>query len=154
MGHLPRGRQEHLGQALGLLHGRLDAVEAERVGRLLGVVDDVVDRRGERVAVAQVHGPAAAAAAVEAVDDVVGDAVSLLLAEQDLPGEAGPLRVVRDQLAQQPGGAGGVSTRLLVEREQLVVHPSAKEAHSTQGTSAFPLHLSRSRVFHTRFTAR
>ena len=36
-------------ELLGLLHRRLDVVEAEEVGRLLGVVDDVVERRGERV---------------------------------------------------------------------------------------------------------
>ena len=38
---------EHVGELERLLHRRLDAVEAERVGGLLGVVDDVVERRRE-----------------------------------------------------------------------------------------------------------
>ena len=40
---------EHLGDLLRLLHRRLDAVERELVGGLLGEVDDVVERAGERV---------------------------------------------------------------------------------------------------------
>jgi hypothetical protein len=46
----PVGREhQHLGHLLGLHHRRLDAVEAELVGRLLREVDDVVERAGERV---------------------------------------------------------------------------------------------------------
>jgi hypothetical protein len=38
------GAAEQVGDLLGLLHRRLDAVEPELVGRLLGGVDDVVER--------------------------------------------------------------------------------------------------------------
>ena len=49
------GADEHVGELDGLLHRRLDPVEAELVGGLLGVVDDVVERRRQRVAVAGVE---------------------------------------------------------------------------------------------------
>ena len=63
--HLLAGAHQHVGHRDGLLHRRLDAVEAELVGGLLGVVDDVVERRGELVAVGGVERRAAAVAAVE-----------------------------------------------------------------------------------------
>ena len=69
------------GQLLGLLHRRLDLVEAEEVGDLLDVVDDVVERGGERVDVLAVD--RRDERLVQAVDDVVRDAVALLLADQD-----------------------------------------------------------------------
>ena len=53
------------------------------------------------VAVGGVERRAAAVAAVEAVDDVVGDAVALLLAEDELAREVGALGVVDEQVAQQ-----------------------------------------------------
>ncbi len=49
------GADEHVGELDGLLHRRLHAVELEQRGGLLGVVDDVVERRGQRVAVARVE---------------------------------------------------------------------------------------------------
>ena len=52
------GADEHVGELDRLLHRRLDAVEAERVGDLLGVVDDVVERRRQPVALAGVEGRA------------------------------------------------------------------------------------------------
>ena len=52
-------RDEHVGDLLRLLHRRLDAVEPELVGGLLGVVDDVVERARERVHVGRVERRAA-----------------------------------------------------------------------------------------------
>ena len=96
------GRDQHVGELDRLLHRRLDGVEAELGGGLLGVVDDVVERGREHVAVARVERPAAhAPAAVEPVDDVVGDAVALALAGGDLLRERGVLGELREQLAQQ-----------------------------------------------------
>ena len=54
-GDLLGARDEHVGDLLRLLHRRLDAVEHELVGGLLGVVDDVVERAGERVHVGGVE---------------------------------------------------------------------------------------------------
>jgi hypothetical protein len=47
------------------------------------------------------------------VQDVVGDAVALLLAEQDLARERGLLRIVRQQVAQQQRDALHVAGGLL-----------------------------------------
>ena len=98
------GADQDLGQRDGLLHRRLDVVQAEPVGGLLGVVDDVVERRGQRVAVGDVEGRpgwAGSTSPVQPVDDVVGDAVALLLAEHQLARQVGVLRVVGEQVAQQ-----------------------------------------------------
>ena len=54
-GDLLGATDEHVGHLLRLLHRRLDAVEAELVGRLLGEVDDVVERARERVDVGGVQ---------------------------------------------------------------------------------------------------
>ena len=56
---------------------------------------------------------AAVPAAVEAMDDVVGDAVALLLAEQQVAGELGALGAVGQQVAQQQRRALDVAARLL-----------------------------------------
>ena len=55
VGHEVGGADEHLGHLLRLLHRRLDAVEPELVGGLLGVVDDVVERARQRVDVGGVE---------------------------------------------------------------------------------------------------
>ena len=80
-----RALEQDVGQPLRLLHRRLDLVEAEVVGDLLGVVDDVVERGGQRVDVLAVD--RGDEGLVEAPDDVVGDPVALLLADQDVAGE-------------------------------------------------------------------
>ena len=93
---------EHGGDLLGLLHRRLDAVEAELVGRLLGVVDDVVERARRARARRPRRAPARRCPLpAQPVQDVVGDAVALLLAEQDLARQRGLLGIVREQVAQQ-----------------------------------------------------
>ena len=46
---------EHVGELDRLLHRRLDAVETELRRGVLGVVDDVVERRRQRIAVAGVE---------------------------------------------------------------------------------------------------
>jgi hypothetical protein len=55
----------------------------------------------------------------QAVQEVVGDAVALLLAEQDVAGEGGLLGVVREQVAEQQRAALDVARGLLEEPEQL-----------------------------------
>ena len=80
-----RSLQQHVREPLRLLHRRLDLVEAEVVGDLLGEVDDVVERRGERVDVLAVD--RGDERLVEAPDDVVRDPVALLLADQDVARE-------------------------------------------------------------------
>src|SRR3954447_18994873 len=116
---LPRALQEDVGQPLGLLHRRLDLVQAEVVGHLLGQIDDVVqpggqlddvlalDRRDERL--------------IEPADDVVGDAIALVLAHEDVPGPLARLRVVAQHLVEQVGRANVVRGRLLEEVEELAL---------------------------------
>jgi hypothetical protein len=70
---------------VGLLHRSLDLVEAHEVRGLLDVVDDVVELGGERVEVGAVH--ALGGIDVQAPDDLLRDAVTLLLGLQDLAGE-------------------------------------------------------------------
>src|SRR4051794_38933107 len=116
---LTRRLVEHVGELLGLLEGRLDLVEAEVVGDLLGVVDDIVERGRERVDVLAVdrrdeH-------LVEAADDVVRDPVALLLADQDVARHAGVLRVAAQHLVEQVGRAHDVAGGLLEEVEELTV---------------------------------
>ena len=123
---------EQAGDLLRLLHRRLDAVEPELVGRLLGVVDDVVERARQRVHVGRVEPRAAAAVAGEPVEDVVGDPVALLLAQQDLVRERRLLGVVRQQVAQQQRDALHVAARLLEQAEQLGVGLRLHRPHATR----------------------
>ena len=69
LGDLAAGLQEDVRQPLRLLHRRLDPVEAEVVGDLLGEVDDVVERRGQLEDVLAVD--RRDERLVEALDDVV-----------------------------------------------------------------------------------
>ena len=92
LGDLAGGGVEHAGQLDRLVHRRLDLVQAEVVGDLLGVVDDVVERRGERedvLAVDRRH-----ERVVEPIDDVVRDPVALVLAVEDLRGKLLAVREV------------------------------------------------------------
>ena len=105
-----------MGQALGLLHRRLDLVEAEVVGHLVDEVDDVVevadepqdvlavDRRDER--------------RVQPLVDVVRDPVALLLADHDVAREVGPVGIVGEHLIQEVGAAHDVGRGLLEEIEE------------------------------------
>ena len=88
------GADEHLGELDRLLHRRLHAVEPELRRDLLGVVDDVVERGRQRVAVAGVERRAHAPPAGQPVDDVVRDAVAFLLADLQVLGERAALGVV------------------------------------------------------------
>ena len=119
LGDLRRCLLEHPRQADRLVHRRLDLVQAEVVGDLLGVVDDVVERRGEREDVLAVD--RRDERVVEAIDDVVGDPVALVLAVEDLVREvlARPGSLVEHRV-QQIGGAHHVLPGLL---EQLEVDP-------------------------------
>jgi hypothetical protein len=70
------GVDEQLRHRLGLLHRRLHAVEPEPVGALLGVVDDVVERGGQRVH-QRVQRRAPVPVLGQATEDVVRDPVAL-----------------------------------------------------------------------------
>src|SRR3954447_4382893 len=115
----PGRLQQHVGEALRLLHRRLDLVEPEVVGDLLGVVDDVVERRGEAVDVLAVD--RRDEGLVEAPDDVVRDPVALLLADQDVAGQVRPLGIGAQHLVEQVGGADDVAAGLLEQVEVLAV---------------------------------
>ena len=117
---LVRRGDEQLGDRLGLLHRRLDRVAAELVGGLLGEVDDVVERDGQRVDVGGVEVRAAALLG-EPAQDRVGDPVALLLAEVDLADLLGGVGDGRERVAQQRGAALGVGAGALEQLEQLGV---------------------------------
>src|SRR2546421_165645 len=119
VGDLARGLQQDVREPLPLDHRSLDLVEAHVVGDLLGVVDDVVERRGQLVDVLAVD--RGDEGLVEALDDVVGDPVALLLADQDVPRQVGALRVVAEHLVQEVGRAHDVARRLLEQVEELAV---------------------------------
>jgi hypothetical protein len=97
---LRTGRDKHVGEFDRLLHRRLDPVEAELGGHLLGVVDDVIERGRERVAVSGVERRPHVAPPVQPVDDVVGDAIALALACAEVLGQGGVLGKFGEQLAQ------------------------------------------------------
>src|SRR3954451_5880503 len=77
-GDRPGGLVQDAGHPLRLLHRRLDPVEAQEVGDLLDVVDDVVHPGGERDDVLTVE--RRDERLVQPLDDVVRDAVAVLLA--------------------------------------------------------------------------
>ena len=60
-------------------------------------------------------------AAAHAMDDVVRDAVALLLAGRELAGELGVLRELGQQLAQRHAGALDVASRVLEQGGQGLV---------------------------------
>ena len=139
VGDLLGGADEHVGDLLGLLHRRLDAVEPELVGGLLGVVDDVVERAGERVHVGRVERRAPRAVLGEPVQDVVGDPVALLLAQRACRApSAGALGIVGEHVAQQQRGALHVAPRLLEELEQHGVGPAREPQHGADASAAAP----------------
>src|SRR4051812_25010352 len=119
LGDLAGGLVEHVGELLRLLERGLDLVEAEVVGDLLRVVDDVVERGGERVYVLAVD--RRDEQLVEAADDVVCDPVALLLADKDVAREVGVLGVAAQHLVEQVGCAQDVARRLLEQVEELAV---------------------------------
>ena len=120
---------EYRGERLGLLHRRLDLVEAEVVGDLLGVVDDVVERGRQLVDVLAVD--RGDERLVEALDDVVRDPVAVLLADEDVAGQLVALGEVPQHLLEQAGRAQDVASGLLEQVEELAVArgDDAGEAH-------------------------
>ena len=81
---------------------------------------DVVGRSSARAASPR--------AAVEAVDDVVGDPVALLLAEQEVAGELGALGILGQQVAQQRGARCTLRPDSSKQVEQLGVRRRANRA--------------------------
>ena len=109
---------------------------------------------GQLVAVDGIHRRPAGVAALEAVDDVVGDAVALVLAEHELARQVGALGIVDEQIAQQQRGALDVVAALLEERQDLGVGldrcsnaiPPTLAAARRRGQRSSPF-------VHSRFTA-
>src|SRR3954470_16320300 len=110
------GGDEDFGQRRRLLHRRLDLVEAEEVGGLLGEVDDVVHLRRQRVDVLAVD--RGDEGRVQPFDDLVGDPVTLLLCQEDLPREVFALGPGVHHLVEQLGGANRVLPGLDEEVEE------------------------------------
>ena len=116
MDDLRAGGHQHVGEFDRLLHRRLDPIEAELGRRLLGVVDDVVERRRKRVAVAGVNGARTRRAAVQPVDDVVRDPVALALARAEILSQRRMLGKLGEKLSQQERRALDVAARLFDKR--------------------------------------
>jgi DNA-binding winged helix-turn-helix (wHTH) protein len=126
---LRAGGEKHVGELYGLLHWRFDPVQVELGRGLLGVVDDVIQRGGERMAIAGVEWRAHAPAAADAMDDVVGDAVALPLAGSQVFGQRGVLGECGQELAQQQGGALYVASRVFDKGGQGRIDARAQPAH-------------------------
>jgi hypothetical protein len=93
---------------------------------------------------------------VQPIDDVVGDAVALLLAEKHIARQLGPFRVLSDHLAQQGAGALSIAPRLLEEGKDLVVVAPREPGHFPGATldPAPNVNEPRSQRFHMHFTGR
>src|SRR3954451_2386217 len=114
---LPRRLEQDVRHALGLLHRRLDLVEAEVVRDLVDQVDDVVEVGGELEDVLAID--RRDERRVQLVVDVVGDPVALLLADHDVAREIGALGEVREHLVEEVRTVGDVPGRLLEQVEEL-----------------------------------
>jgi hypothetical protein len=79
------------------------------------------------VAVDRVERGALAVAALQAVDDVVRDAVALVLAEQQIPRQIGPFGIIDEQVAQQERGALDVASALLEQVEYLGIRAGSMQ---------------------------
>jgi hypothetical protein len=122
-----------MGQALGLQHRGLRVVEAQVVGHLLDVIDDVVEGGGQPqdvVAVDRRH-----ERLVDAPDHLLGDVVAVLLADEDVPSQALALRESDQHLLQQLRRPDHVRRGALEQVEELAV-PCAQQA--TQGAEQAP----------------
>ena len=150
------GADEHVGELDRLLHRGLDRVQAERVGDLLGVVDDVVERGRQPVTLAGVERRADAPAARQPMDHIVGDAVALVLALAHLLRERRALGVVGQQIAQQQRRAQHVAARFLEQVEQALVHGLRSSAmiseHYARGAARVERFTTSSRLHHSIFT--
>jgi hypothetical protein len=113
------GIVEDRGEPLRLHHRRLDPVEAEEVGDLLGVVDDVVESGGERVDVLAVD--RRDERLVEALDDVVGDPVAFVLAGEHIATEVAVVGPRLEHLLEEAGRLDDVRAGLLEEVEELAL---------------------------------
>jgi hypothetical protein len=106
-------------ELLGLLHRRLDAVQREEVGDLLDEVHHVVHRRGERVDVLPVD--RRDERRVESLDDVVRDAVALLLADDHVTGDLPVVGPLVEHALEQLCGADDVGAGFLEQVEELAL---------------------------------
>src|SRR4051794_2616833 len=113
----PRGLRQDGRHPLRLLHRRLDAVQPEEVGDLLDVVDDVIHVRGEGDDVLAVEGRHERL--VQPLDDVVRDAVALLLTDDHVTQHLPVIGPLQEHPLEQLRGTDGVVARLLEEIEEL-----------------------------------
>jgi hypothetical protein len=97
---------------------------------------------------------AARPVAGQAVEDVVHDPVALLLAQQDVAREAGLLREVPEQVAQQQRRTLHVARRLLEQGEQLGVRLGLGRPHATDSRPCADGLTGRSQLVHGGFTGR
>jgi len=132
LGDLLAGAHEHVGELDRPLHRSFDPVQAELGRGLLGVVDDVVERRRERVAFAGRERRAQAPSGGQAVDDVVRDAVAFLLADLQVLSEGRALGVLGEQVAQQKARSLHVATGLLDQGHQIRVHAPRGQPHHSE----------------------
>ncbi len=83
----------------------------------------------------------------------MGDAVALVLAEQEVAREVGALGIIREQIAQQQGGALDVASALLEQLEDLVVLAGpVQQGHRITLVGTSSASPPPSPVFHRRFT--
>ena len=116
LGQLLAGRHQDLRQSARLLHRRLDLVEAEEVGSLLGEVDDVVHLGREPVDVFAID--RGDEGLIEPLDDVVGDPVTLLLGLQHVAGKSGLVGPDPHHLVEELGSANRVLPGLAEKVEE------------------------------------
>src|SRR5829696_1161069 len=114
---LPRRLVEDPRELLGLLHRRLDAVQREEVGDLLDEVHDVVHPRRERVDVLAVD--RRHERRVQALDDVVRDAVALLLADHNVTAELAVVGPLVEHALEQLRRTDDVGAGFLEQVEEL-----------------------------------
>src|SRR3954452_9031041 len=145
---LTRGDQD-VGEQTRVLHRRLDPVDAEHVCGLLGVVDDVVERGRELEALERVHRLARPAAVVQALDDVVGDAVARVLAVDQIGRELAVIGPVGEQVAKEDRRPLHRSPRLLEELEHTDVAGRVQQGHAPTVTMGAAI----GRGVHRPFTA-
>ncbi len=109
---------KHISELKGLCHRRFNPIQVKLGSSLLDVVDDVVQRSSKRIAIASVKRCTHAPPTTHAVDDVVGDAIALLLACSQFPRKLCMLGKLSKQIAQQLGRELNVMPRLLNKHRQ------------------------------------
>ena len=106
------------GERDGVFDRLADLVDHEVLGGLVDVVEDVVDRRGEPVGVLAVEGEDERALELE--EEVMCDAVPVVLDPADLVGQLGARGPGAEHPLEQFGGVGSVVARFDEAPEEAV----------------------------------